>query len=70
MTCPFCEEAKTLCIQTHHSGDPRCPDRFQALNATYRRRECQGCGKRVSTVELAAPILDDLLKLATPKGGG
>lgn len=56
MVCPFCLHKKTNVYNSRRTAK---------LNATWRRRRCEACGREFTTSELAAP--ESILRVGTAK---
>jgi len=58
MTCPHCGSTDSSVKNSRPRGQER--EHAKAVPAIVRRRECFGCGKRYSTVEITVEYLDTL----------
>lgn len=52
MRCPMCGSEQTKCINTRPRGEIR-----------YRRYTCLNCGRRFTTWEIYASVIEEILKV-------
>jgi len=67
MSCQNCLKHSRVLDSTSRTREyPRhwetIPEIFQEVGIVYRKRKCQVCGTRYSTVELKADVLQELLE--------